>query len=455
MKLQTLIPALGLLSPVVAILVADNSPCGTLCGNVLDATTADDIVCQEDDYKSGAGIVYQQCVACELSSDYHTKKNETDLQWLLYNVRYAVSYCLFGVPDNEKIINTPCLTSKACGPFRQAVEHKNLSSNIESYEYCDDWPVHDTLDFDGCTDCLRAGDNHYLANFFTLLQAGCEQKPAPGVEISIEGGVFSQDIVNVTEPSPVASLDPDWLDQGPISLGAKVGIAAGGVAFILFILGFCIVWRGKRRRRAFLRQLENRPRAKGGWPTPLNISNDMRETPLSQKPLRSWDESPVSARSEHTFPRYISPYGSQFSSPVSATELQLAQWPVMHPNQQPHPPMPNHPSNTHLYPEMFPNMYKADPSPSNCQIGVALGGDDSTLNTPQSKGKDREESYEMYPVEGQMHGAIGIYQPGPPQGPYSPQEYFNYENGQQGQAYQGQGHGYDNIYEDDRRGRRV
>ncbi|KAM0346067.1 hypothetical protein ACHAPU_005828 [Fusarium lateritium] len=454
MKLPTLISTLGLLSPVAAILVADNSPCGTLCGNVLDATTADDIVCQEDDYKSGAGIVYQQCVACELSSDYHTKDNDTDQQWLLYNVRYAISYCLFGVPDNEKIINTPCLTSKACGPFRQAIEYKNLSSNIESYEYCHDWPVHDTLDFDGCTDCLRAGDNHYLANFFTLLQAGCEQKPVPGTEISIDGGVFSQDIVNVTEPSAVASLDPDWLDQGPISLGAKVGIAAAGVVFMLFILGFCIVWRGKRRRRAYLRQLENRPRAKGGWPTPLNISNDMRETPLSQKPLRSWDESPVSARSEHTFPRYVSPYGSQFNSPVSATELQLAQWPVLHPNQQPHPPIPHHPSNPHLYPEMFPNMYKSDTNPSGSQIGVALGGDDSSLNTPKSKGKDREEAYEMHPVEGHMHGAIGIYQPDPPHGVYSPQDYFNHENMQQGQIYLGQGSGYDGIYEEDTRGRR-
>ncbi|KAJ4249483.1 hypothetical protein NW762_012340 [Fusarium torreyae] len=454
MQLPTLISAWGLLSPVAAILVADKSPCGTLCGNVLDATTTDDIVCKEDDYKSGAGIVYQQCVACELSSDYHTKDNETDQQWLLYNTRYAVSYCLFGVPTNDKIINTPCLTSKACGPFRQAVEYKNLSSNVDSYEYCDDWPVDDTLDFDGCTECLRAGDNYFLANFFTLLQAGCKQKPQPGVEVSIDGNVFSQDVVNVTEPSPVASLDPDWLDHGPISLGAKVGIAAGGVALILVILGFCIIWRGKRRRRAFLRQLENRPRAKGGWPTPLHISNDMRETPLSQKPFRSWDESPVSARSETTFPRYVSPYGSQFGSPVSATELQLAQWPVMHPNQQAYPPMPNQPSNPHLYPEMFPSMYKPDPSPSGSQIGVALGGDDSSLNTPQSKGKDRDESYEMYPVDGTIHGAIGIYQPEQLERNYAQQDYFDHGNVHHAQAYQGQGHEYSDIYEDDVRGRR-
>lgn len=460
MRPSALISTCGLLSPVAAIIVANGSPCGTLCGNVLDATTSDDIVCHEDDYKTGTGIVYQQCVACELGSDYHTKDNETDQQWLLYNVRYATSYCLFGVPDNEKVINTPCLTSKACGPFRQAVEYKNLSSKVESYEYCDQWPVHDTPDFEGCTECLRAGDNHYLANFFTLLQAGCEQKPKPGMEISIDGSVFSQEVVNITEPTPVASLNPDWLDQGPISLGAKVGIAAGGVVLILFILGFCIIWRGKRRRRAFLRQIENRPkpqprpRTKSGWPAQLQINNDMRETPLSQRPLRSWDESPISARSEKTFPRYISPYGSQFNSPVSATELQLAQWPVMHPNQPTYPPMPvSTASSTHF--EMFPNMYKPDPSPVNSQIGVALGGDDSSINTPQSKGKNRDESYEMYPVDGRTHTGIGIYQPEQ----YAQHDYFNRESpyhGQvyQGQVYQGQEHEYEDIYGDDLRDRR-
>lgn len=27
------------------------------------------------------------------------------------NVRYATSYCLFGIPSNDDLINTPCLTS--------------------------------------------------------------------------------------------------------------------------------------------------------------------------------------------------------------------------------------------------------------------------------------------------------------------------------------------------------
>ncbi|KAF4452896.1 hypothetical protein F53441_4322 [Fusarium austroafricanum] len=397
---------LSLLGPTVAIIVASNSPCGTVCGNVLDATTNDDVVCHEGDYMSGSGSVFQQCLTCEQSSDYSTKNNETDQEYYLYNLRYATSYCLFGVPDNKNVIDTPCLTSKACGPFRNAIVYNNLSSEVVNYDYCEAWPVHDTADFVGCTECLQVGDNHFLANFITVLQAGCEQKPKPGTLVSTEGSIFSTDNVNVTEPTPVASVNPDWLDQGPISLGAKVGIAAGGVALILFILGFCIIWRGRRRRRAFLNMLETKH--SNSWPTPLTIPRETRDTPLSQKPFRSWDESPVSIRSEQLFPpHHVSPYASQYSSPVSATELNLAHWPVMAPDQQMTPQMNNQPQ----FPQMFPSMYHPDPSSS--QIGVALGGDDSSVNSGNSKGKGlhRGEEYEMTPVEG-PHGGIGIYQTG-------------------------------------------
>lgn len=126
---------LGLfLGQATAILVADNSPCQGLCGNVLDATTVGDVVCREEDYGSSAeGIVFQQCTSCQLRSDY-TTGIEHDTQWLLCkfceaaapllarlamvltqslkpdNLRYAVSYCLFGYPENDYVTSSPCLT---------------------------------------------------------------------------------------------------------------------------------------------------------------------------------------------------------------------------------------------------------------------------------------------------------------------------------------------------------
>ncbi|KAF9881196.1 lpxtg-domain-containing protein [Colletotrichum karsti] len=386
------------LGHATAIHVAKGSPCETLCGNVLDATTKNDVVCKETDYSgSAAGSVYQQCVSCELTSDYATE-TQTDVQWLLYNLRYAISYCIYGFPENPNVGSSPCLTRTACEPFQNAIKYGDLASNGTEYDYCTEWD-HNLVG--GCTSCLRAGDNHYLTNFITILDAGCQQRPDPGQTISVEGSPFSKTSVNVTDPTPTNTYVPNY-DNGPLSLGAKVGIAIGGVLLILGLTGFCIVWNGKRRRRAFLKRLEMKQKGpSAGWPSPLNVAG-LNGTPLSQRPLRSWDdtpnssrptrgwdESPLSPQGEKTFPRYFSPYSSQYNSPVSGTEAPNMQWPAQgasHQNQQ---------------------------QSQQQETGLALGGDDSEQGWDDSnKGKGRSESYELREVDG--HWDARQRHPSPP-----------------------------------------
>lgn len=95
-----------------AILVTSGSTCDQQCGNVLDATTPSDIVCSEDDYGSSAGVVFKNCMNCELTSTFYTTNpNSSDQQWLLYNSRYALSVCLWGTPGNIDVGDSPCITS--------------------------------------------------------------------------------------------------------------------------------------------------------------------------------------------------------------------------------------------------------------------------------------------------------------------------------------------------------
>lgn len=96
---------LGLLRPAASLLVASDSPCGTLCGNVLSSTTSDDIVCHENDYNTGSGIVFQQCLACEQTSDYRTSDNETDQQYYLCELSYPVAH-LVDITDLGRRIQT-------------------------------------------------------------------------------------------------------------------------------------------------------------------------------------------------------------------------------------------------------------------------------------------------------------------------------------------------------------
>lgn len=107
--------SLALLIPAVvdALLVAPSSPqCADLCGNELSSTSGQEITCEDAAYASSTyGATFQACLACELSSTYvDAATNQSDLQWGLYNLRFALAWCLFGFDNNTAITETPCIT---------------------------------------------------------------------------------------------------------------------------------------------------------------------------------------------------------------------------------------------------------------------------------------------------------------------------------------------------------
>ncbi|KAK7749444.1 hypothetical protein SLS53_000017 [Cytospora paraplurivora] len=378
----------ALASSACAILVTDGSSCDDQCGNVLSATTGADIECNQNDYGSAAGIVYKNCMNCELSSTYYdTQTNETDQQWLLYNARYALSYCMWGEPGNVDVGDN-------------AIQYDNFSTNVGAYDYCGNWAWSDFVD--SCVNCLRSTDgDDYLGNLVVLLQVGCDQKPNPGSTVAVNGGIFSTTLMTEGTPTPTNTLKTID-DLGPISLGAKVGIAVGGFCFILAVTGFFIVCNGRRRRRAFLRKLEMRHKD-SGWPHPamggvVQRGPDMNETPLSQKPLRGWDDSPQSATtSEPTYGRYFSPYSSQFNSPVSAAGtvgVMAQQWPQDFTHQM----AQGYPSSSQEKAMQDQHEAAAANFSPPINIGVALGGDDKSQQTNAWNQHTAGEEYELHEV---------------------------------------------------------
>jgi hypothetical protein len=269
---------------------------------------------------------------------------------------------------------------------------------------------------------------HYLNNFVVMLNATCLQKPEPGKTISVAGDPFSRTIpMNVTTPTPTP-LYTYTPDTSAVPLGARVGIAAAVIIAILAVAGCCIIWNGKRRRRRYLRELEKR-HGEQGWPHPKTRhgGSDMLETPASQKPLRGWDDTPVSAATEastdRTLGRYFSPYSSTYNSPVSAIDgPAMRNWPTLSPQkltqvqeqeleymrmqdelmrqqqeqqqqkqrhhqqqqQQPQPPaFTQWPSTTH---ETLMQMQheRAQQALTEVAIGLALGGDEASLRSKGS-----------------------------------------------------------------------
>jgi len=187
----------------------------------------------------------------------------------------------------------------------------------------------------------------------TVLSGACIQQPTPGNLIALDGGIFSKEAMNVTDPSKAVSSSFNK-DNGGLSLGAKVGIAISGVLVFLVITGFCIVCNGKRRRRRALAAHQKKT-GYANWVAEQQAGNPQQppsmfekqagnpqqppnmfetnyagpafhDSPASQRPLvrgHQWgqpgsavqEESPASAFGEKA---YFSPYSSQYSSPVSA-----------------------------------------------------------------------------------------------------------------------------------------
>lgn len=413
---SALIAAAMLLPAASALRISEGSPCVAECGNINEKTLEEEMVCQQEEYSStDEGQRFVDCLSCLSTSVYAAGSNETDSKWMLYNLRYAMSYCLFGVPGDREVDTTQCMTSEGCGRYRDSITYKNMSADVGAYEYCDDWPSDDAFRVEICQECLQLSSGPYMANYMITLHGGCRQQPEPGLMVGLDGDIFLDDHINATAPSSTASVNPEWFDDGPLTLPIKVAIAFGGFVLLLMALGAFIICNGRRRRRAYLRKIESRYNKKGpsgassphremlkskGWVAQQleRQPRETHETPMSQRPLRGWDDSPMTAATEEKpFQRYFSPYSSQYNSPVSAHDTPAPQWQA--------------------------------PVPQN--IGVALGGDDSSGRwSPPSPDVQRRpstpESYELRQVDSgaaaipphpSRQGSATYYPPPPPPQP--------------------------------------
>jgi hypothetical protein len=89
------------------------------------------------------------------------------------NMRYSLSYCIFGFPNATNSSTSPCTTSFACEPLTTPLEDGILSPQTSTqYDYCSvDNNVLTHQIINRCSSCIAAGgETQYLAN--------CESTPA-------------------------------------------------------------------------------------------------------------------------------------------------------------------------------------------------------------------------------------------------------------------------------------
>ncbi|KAM7196511.1 hypothetical protein V8F20_006985 [Naviculisporaceae sp. PSN 640] len=263
--------ALLIAAPLVSSLqVTPNSPCSKVCVDSLTLDLSDpnssntrnsDIVCKDADLGSPRGTKWKECMTCLQTSTF-SQGSESDQTWFLYNLRYSLSYCVFGFPNATDVENTPCRTSMACGNLQENLEHGVLNpTNATAYSYCTGAATR-REEYEHCSQCVSAERKTLkLANYLTALEAGCQQQPKPGKFVALNDTIFLDGRVTIVDPTSIIPVS----DPKPgLPTNTIIGIVVAGLAVIIIgsaVTFVCYRKRVNRRKRA---DMEAKYYASGG-----------------------------------------------------------------------------------------------------------------------------------------------------------------------------------------------
>ncbi|KAJ5579875.1 uncharacterized protein N7459_005860 [Penicillium hispanicum] len=258
----------------VGLRTTSGSPCTDACSKSgpTSNTTSSEIVCLDGSYNQTKGENFQDCVSCQLKSTFQdTNTGETDVNWGLYNMRFAFSTCVYGYPVSFSNLSSPCTVS--CDGVRLAVETDvqdpavdNLDSWCSAPSFADN--VVNTCEF--CYNLTQVPQRQlYLAN---CTYSPRQYNPVSARTTNSSNAVLEAIRYNCHFPtvgghafdvSPTRifaeSLLPSSLSLSTSSSGHSVNlglvIAVPVVGFVILLCGvggccfFFIRWRRKRARR--------------------------------------------------------------------------------------------------------------------------------------------------------------------------------------------------------------
>ncbi|GFF29014.1 mediator of RNA polymerase II transcription subunit 8 [Aspergillus udagawae] len=258
---------LGHITPVViGLKTTPGSPCANVCNKVSSNTTASEIVCLDEQFsQTTKGSDFQNCVECQLESTYgDSSSGQRDVEWGLYNLRYAFSSCVYGFPEQVANISSPCVVS--CQPLSSALDYDlDDPSGINFDTWCGASSFADNL-ISQCEFCYNLTSNMtdsqvYLANFTDSLAIGvvlealrynCHFRTPSGKAFPVSPSrVFSESLlpqstVDLTSPSANAN-------SGSSHLALIIALPILGFVILICILAvgcfFFIRWRRKQARK--------------------------------------------------------------------------------------------------------------------------------------------------------------------------------------------------------------
>ncbi|CAI7662465.1 unnamed protein product [Penicillium bialowiezense] len=236
-----------------ALRTTSGSPCAGVCGTTTN-TTSDEISCVDQAYnQTTTGRNFENCISCQLDSDFNdANTGESDVNWGLYNLRYAFSTCVFGFPDSISNVSSPCPV--ACDGVRTALEtdiEEPSTSNLDAW--CDTPTFADNV-VNTCEFCYNLTTTQvYMANFLESIRYNCHFKTVTGKKFKIEPTrIFTQSLL----PSSL-SLTTPTSSSSNLNLGVVIAVPIVGFLVVLCSLSICCFFFIRHRRKKARRTRQN------------------------------------------------------------------------------------------------------------------------------------------------------------------------------------------------------
>ncbi|KAJ5503387.1 hypothetical protein N7463_006261 [Penicillium fimorum] len=233
-------------APVVfALKTTPGSPCTEVCGKTAN-TTSSEISCLDESYdKTSVGRSFEKCISCQLDSQFHDMNTgESDVNWGLYNLRYAFSTCVFGSPESISNVSSPCpvtcdIVRVAVGTHLEDPDTSNLNSWCQTKSFADN-VVND------CEACYNLTTTQiYMANFLESIRYNCHFKTATGKPFKIAPTrIFSQSLL----PSSLSLTTPS-AKHSNLNLGVVIAVPIVGFLILVTALTVCCFFFVRHRRR--------------------------------------------------------------------------------------------------------------------------------------------------------------------------------------------------------------
>ncbi|OJI98168.1 hypothetical protein ASPVEDRAFT_79829 [Aspergillus versicolor CBS 583.65] len=230
------------------------SPCESSCSPSND-TLGSEIVCLDHEYSTTAkGRKFKDCVGCQLESTFFDDvSKQSDVEWGLYNLRYAFSSCVYGIPEKVANISNPCPV--ACeeveGPATYDLDNPT-GENLESW--CNTATFADN-EITACEVCYNltsdSGSQMYIANFLESIRYNCHFQTPTEVEFPITPDrIFAETML----PSSTADLISSGMSKERLAIVIAMPILGFVIFLCLLALGCFFFIRSRRKKVRRLRQ---------------------------------------------------------------------------------------------------------------------------------------------------------------------------------------------------------